>query len=393
MSPPEPKPLDSFGNSTASANKPNKVRSLRELCNVEKDSSGNNAKGFPSPPDSPWRKLGNGIVQDQENKAQADPKIASKDPVLYPNDGDYSIQGPLFDQLNEEDERSKLVEEYMRCHSVIPKSKGTQTRRFQMPTKDEYMLVASCIPKTNDYLRQDASACLKRNRKEADEHYRLTKRPRLGSKGKCFPNIGQKVQEQAKEQANTGKKAIPRAPRPSARKSATHATVPRLRPEGAPFKRASPAKKAEPQSVDFNQIPDFSPSLADLPNHSKALSVEWNGHAMDLSGDPNRHMLHEAEAYLASRLRLNCALYLCVKRRIFVGRVNNFVKGKKFTKTDAQACGHIDVNKSSRIWMAYDKVGWFDRKYFEKYIDEVRESTSCYDPALQAVVDTAKFFG
>lgn len=79
-------------------------------------------------------------------------------------------------------------------------------------------------------------------------------------------------------------------------------------------------------------------------------------------------MLHEAEINLAGTLRLSCATYLCSKRRIFQARLNALRIGKEFRKTDAQQACKIDVNKASKLWTAYDKVGWFNRSYFQKYL-------------------------
>ena len=89
---------------------------------------------------------------------------------------------------------------------------------------------------------------------------------------------------------------------------------------------------------------------------------------LDLSNDPDRHLLHEAEVNLAATLRLSCATYLCSKRRIFQARIEALRIGKEFRKTDAQQACKIDVNKASKLWSAYEKVGWFRKEYFEKYL-------------------------
>ena len=113
--------------------------------------------------------------------------------------------------------------------------------------------------------------------------------------------------------------------------------------------------------VDFNQIPDYCPPTAGL---TKPLKAEWRGTALDLSDDPDRHLLHEAEVHLAATLRLSCAVYLSSKRRIFEARVLCGRRGKEFKKTDAQQACKIDVNKASRLWGAFEKVGWFDERHF-----------------------------
>jgi hypothetical protein len=116
--------------------------------------------------------------------------------------------------------------------------------------------------------------------------------------------------------------------------------------------------------VDFEKIPDYSPPISTLPNNPKALKTDWKGQPLDLSNDPHRHLLHDAEINVASTLRLTCAMYLCSKRRIFEARVHTLKIGKEFRKTDAQQACKIDVNKASKLWTTFDKVGWFDSKYF-----------------------------
>src|SRR4030095_11349090 len=92
---------------------------------------------------------------------------------------------------------------------------------------------------------------------------------------------------------------------------------------------------------------------------TKGLKADWKGQMLDLSNDPDRHVLDPAEVGLAATLRLSCATYLCSKRRIFEARLNALRIGKEFRKTDAQQACKIDVNKASKLWTAYEKVGWF----------------------------------
>ncbi|KAF1926869.1 uncharacterized protein M421DRAFT_66854 [Didymella exigua CBS 183.55] len=120
--------------------------------------------------------------------------------------------------------------------------------------------------------------------------------------------------------------------------------------------------------LDYNAIPDYSPPLTTLIGHEKKLKAEWKGNKLDLSNDPDRHLLHDAEMELASTLRLSCATYLCSKRRVFQARVNALKINKEFRRTDAQQACKIDVNKASKLWQAYDKVSWFDATYFRQYL-------------------------
>ena len=96
--------------------------------------------------------------------------------------------------------------------------------------------------------------------------------------------------------------------------------------------------------------------------------MEWKGQPRDLSHDPHRHLLHETELQLATNLRLSCAQYLTAKRRIFVSRVHCERIHKEFRKTDAQQACKIDVNKASKLWTAFEKVGWLDRSHIEGFL-------------------------
>jgi hypothetical protein len=105
-----------------------------------------------------------------------------------------------------------------------------------------------------------------------------------------------------------------------------------------------------------------------LRGNTKGLKADWKGQMLDLGRDADRHVLDPAEVNLAATLRLSCATYLCSKRRIFEARLNALRIGKEFRKTDAQQACKIDVNKASKLWTAYEKVGWFKPEYFRQYI-------------------------
>jgi hypothetical protein len=140
------------------------------------------------------------------------------------------------------------------------------------------------------------------------------------------------------------------------------------------FKQSAPpaAKAPRPVSaredIDYNSIPDYSPPLSTLGNNTKCLKVEWKGSPLPLDNDSDRHLLHDAEAAAASALRLSCAQYLTSKRRIFAAKLEKLKQGKEFRKTDAQQACKIDVNKASRLWAAFDRVHWFDRRHFEQWL-------------------------
>lgn len=128
---------------------------------------------------------------------------------------------------------------------------------------------------------------------------------------------------------------------------------------------------ASREDRDYLSIPDYCPPLDSLQDRRpNSLKVDWKAaNPLDLSNDPLRDQLHPDELSLASGLRLDCATYLTSKRRIFQSRLQCARRGKEFRKTDAQQACKIDVNKASKLWMAYDNVGWLDLKYMAKYLN------------------------
>lgn len=127
---------------------------------------------------------------------------------------------------------------------------------------------------------------------------------------------------------------------------------------------------AQQASMIDESIPDYSPDPnATLPKgNNRCLKIEWKGQPMDLKNDPNVNQLHPAEVLLASTLRLPCNVYLDSKRRLFFEKVNRLKNGMLFRRTDAQKACRIDVNKASRLFAAFEKVGWLDDDHFAKYI-------------------------
>ena len=122
--------------------------------------------------------------------------------------------------------------------------------------------------------------------------------------------------------------------------------------------------------VAYGAIPDYTPPLSSLPaGNLDILKVDWPKKSFaDLSNDPDRHMLHEAELKLAATLDLSCAKYLCAKRRIFQARLRALQAGKEFRRADSQKACKINSNKASKMCRAWEKVGWFDQKYFLGYL-------------------------
>ena len=166
------------------------------------------------------------------------------------------------------------------------------------------------------------------------------------------------------------KVSIPAAPR----KAPKLASVPRDRKsptiEPEKRKRAPPTKHAPQKEEDklWASLPDYSPPTSTLNGKPKALKVTWRGSPNDLSGDPDIRAMHPQEIEAAAELKVSAAQYLANKRRIFQAKLASLQAGKTFTKTAAQQACNIDVNKTSKLWEAYDRIGWFDEQHFQQWL-------------------------
>lgn len=83
---------------------------------------------------------------------------------------------------------------------------------------------------------------------------------------------------------------------------------------------------------------------------------------------------HAKEIDLAGTINMvHLAQYEESKRLIFKFWYERKLKGMSFTKTHAQQAAHVDVNKASALWTAFDKVGWFSDEAF-RLVKEKRKS-------------------
>lgn len=169
-----------------------------------------------------------------------------------------------------------------------------------------------------------------------------------------------RVQKPAKgPEPRVTKQQAPRPARTSPGGSAVRSTIRMVSTPEPRVRTVAPNR----EDKNFRSVADYTPSLSSLGNRS--LKVDWKGNALDLSKDPFAYLLHPEELKLAANLRLDCATYLTSKRRIFESRRECFLRSppKPFRKTDAQQACNIDVNKASKLWTAYDSVGWFDDRW------------------------------
>ena len=182
------------------------------------------------------------------------------------------------------------------------------------------------------------------------------------------------AQAQAQKQAQHRHRAtVKRVKRVRTMPGSDGTSATRARHHSAPVLASAAAIQSVPRyipGVSWQRLPDYTPPMSNIPlDNTRALKVEWKGPPMDLTNDPLRSMLHPAELVLAQILRLPCDLYLDSKRRLFLEKVYKYKKGLPFRRTDAQKACRIDVNKASRLYAAYEKVGWLDDSNFEKYLE------------------------
>ncbi|KAK5109228.1 hypothetical protein LTR62_007210 [Meristemomyces frigidus] len=132
-------------------------------------------------------------------------------------------------------------------------------------------------------------------------------------------------------------------------------------------KRSAPSKRVPAKEEDdkWRDLVDYCPPATDAQYN--ALTASWAaGQRLDIDDQADVQELHGGEYELCRILRLKPVQYLATKRRFFVAKVQSLKDGKSFTKTAGQNSTNIDVNKASQLWMAFDRVGWFDRKHFKQ---------------------------
>lgn len=159
----------------------------------------------------------------------------------------------------------------------------------------------------------------------------------------------------------------PVTPRPAGYSSAASSRPGTPKPPRAPKPRATTTTNNRVHDLNASQLVDYSPPVSSLPV-GKSLRAEWKGAPMDLSDDPNLHLLHAAEVHLAAVLRLPADVYLDSKKRLFAEKVHRLKQGLPFRRTDSQKACRIDVNKASRLFSAYEKVGWLEDSLFTKFL-------------------------
>jgi len=248
-----------------------------------------------------------------------------RDPILFEQTTPTS-QPPLFD----ESVHSRLVA------SHIAARKTESFRESSPPRTSEYELVLEFKSQVAKQYNVDRQMWRKRELAQLrqDDALRSIRR---------YPAIA------------PANRAI-RPPKPAA-------IVKRVKVAKPVIRSDTPDRRVAREDKEFGLLPDQCPPLSSLPSKPNSLKVDWKGAPIDLRSDPHAHLLHPDELLLAGNLRLDCATYLTSKRRIFIKRKECLQIGKEFRKTDAQQACKIDVNKASKLWAVFEKVGWLEEKW------------------------------
>lgn len=380
MSPPEASPHESFSpNLKATDLSP----SLSPGCRLPPIATlpsinSSTMRILPSPPTSPpdLQIMKAECVEVERDKHGARPQPQLRDPILYPagpvEPAVIPASQPLFPSapsiaLNE-DFVNTAVSNHISMHMAATNKKVNQ------PTREEYILALSFLSNLGRAYNRNPGAYMKRTRQETEDQYWKAKRicAKPGDKAESIKTAPAPTPIFAKPPTKRAIKAAPAVPR--VRRTPKPSAVVKFRAPPTKGRSATPDVRLpgtkRPEDVDFRALPNYAPPTSTLPvGNPKSLKTDWQSpNVLNLTNDPDRELLHEAELNLAATLRLSCATYLCSKYRIFAARVNALRIGKEFRKTDAQQACKIDVNKASRLWVAYDKVGWFDPAYFQQYL-------------------------
>ena len=355
MSPPETKPLEAFSASRSPFAKPrdSSIGDIK-LPPISADRKRTQSEmDLPSPPVTPY--TGN-----KKSKSQASDPIerdgSSRDPVLFPRQDsitDVTTDEPLFGPVNPTAEA--LMEQHINSHMA------RFANKVNKPTRGEYLLALSCVPIVSTQYNRNPAAWAREERETLERQlvmmnrYRPDDEPKLKKIAPAPKKLG--------TQPRVQRTRVKRTPKSTPKQQVLDTFDSPLMSVSKP--RALGTNRDD---TDFHSLPDFSPPLETLGSNAKALKADWKGQMLDLSNDPDRHLLSPAELNLASTLRLSCATYLCSKRRIFEARLRALGVGKEFRKTDAQQACKIDVNKASKLWTAYERVGWFKPEFFHEHL-------------------------
>lgn len=362
LSPPEMKRSESFSSSIPPAHHQSPFSSFNsttlkpEMNNAYMvfQAAVHSNPAYASPPISPYD------PQSQKENMEVVEAHDNRDPQLFVSGG-ASIAGtevPLFPKESSQEPSQDVIAEHMKSQDYA--------QLESKPSRADYELAISFRSTVFDNFSKNPRAWWAQERR-FDSHYG---RPTGVQKRPVLKKLAPAPSSRPRQPKVALPRLPPRTPRvPKAKRTPVTQMLDSFdtTPTSSSPKPARPATNRD--DTDYSALPDYSPPLDTLPKgNTKILKAEWKGTQLDLSQDPDRHMLHEAELHLASTLRLSCATYLCSKRRVFQARIEAMRIGKEFRKTDAQQACKIDVNKASKLWQSYERVGWFEPHYFQQYL-------------------------
>lgn len=318
----------------------------------------------PSPPISPWTKADNHV-----NATTISPGV--KDPILYP-EAPASPSSPLFDarKLSPAEVHNAVFEH------IASRGTASLPHHVAPPKPQDYEYFLCFTENVFPLYQRNPRAWLRRNREQLREDAKARAGRGSGYRKHSHPVIQAKPLMARPSNTIIAKATVPKHNSPH--RNTTKVTKPSTGPRPVRAQTTKAARRIsstpEPRSrlvppnredKDFSSIPDYCPPLSSLPDKSNLMRVDWKGAPLDLSKDPNKHLLHPDELQLAAGLRLDCATYLTSKRRIFEARLDYYHKGKEFRKTHAQQACKIDVNKASKLHTAYERAGWFEKRWMQ----------------------------
>ncbi|KAH6688973.1 SWIRM domain-containing protein [Plectosphaerella plurivora] len=372
MSPPDQIPFDNFNHHAGQSDAADPTTIIARAG----ESSINLKEARPrmpmSPPVSPQTQ-----AQAAADAVDATPLTthAIKDPILYPRDDVVPSppQQPLF-PASESVQHRRLVSEH------IAHRDATQFRSSEPPRPEEYELALQVKSQVLKMYSRDRRSWMQKERELLvndrkmnhdrwnNKRYTPIAPARIAAKTSSASRVPKPVKTPTAKPDRVVKPSPARIPGPTVRNP--------VRPQSSPKGRLNSVTPEPGRRVvapnredrDFNALEDLCPPLDSLPNKPNSLKVDWKGSPVNLSQDPHAHLLHPDELSLAANLRLDCATYLTSKRRIFIRRRACAVQGKEFRKTDAQQACKIDVNKASKLWTAFEKVGWLDMHWIRNFM-------------------------
>lgn len=316
-----------------------------------------------SPPISPYSKP----ITASSNVPATPPGQTIKDPVLYPSDEaspSSPPQPPLFAPAELDESHRHIVDNHVRARSSISFGGVLPPRRedYELALTFRSQVMKHYTSNRRGWLRKERALLMADRQAGAQRYHAIMP---------AKPIAAKPVRSQRADRVSKPQGPAPRTIRTNATGSSPTGVIARPAARRRPSATPEPSRRMvapNREDKDFNSLPDYCPPLNSLPGRANSLKVDWKGQPIDLSTDPHAPLLHPDEVALAGNLRLDCATYLTSKRRMFERRLQCLRTGKEFRKTDAQQACKIDVNKASKLWTAFDKVGWLSAEWVRRYL-------------------------